>query len=501
MGLFGVLHELFEPVLPGLVAAGVSILVLLLSRLVFREPALKRKLRLPVNLLLVYLVLIALLVGVQRYVPVVRGPLHLAALFVLALAIILAVSFGLFDLFLGRYRKVHLPAIVRDIAVLVVYALTIIIVLSRHGVNLTSIVTTSAVLTAVIGFALQDLLSNIISGIALQLEQPFKTDDWVMFDEQEGRVLEINWRSTKIQTLHNDIVVIPNNVITRAPLINLSSPTPIHRRKLKIGLRYETPPNEAKASILKAVRSVAGVLEEPEPYVLLRGYDDCSIGYRIHFFIEDIPRKDRIEDEVYTRIWYQLKRDGHSIPFPIRDVNLREVATEEEHQRERERAELDRFLRNIPLLQPLSSDERNRLAPLIRRERFGAGETIIHVGEPGDCLYIMASGQVDVFTQEDLCVGTLTEGSYFGEMSLMTGETRSATVVATVDCELYIVDKAAFEAVLVNNEALVDTIVAQLQQRRDELAVSQRGRDGERLSAVEIHASLVSRIRRFFNLG
>ena len=312
------LLDAIQPILPGLVTAGIFLLALIVLRVLLRRESVATKLRFPTALFFFYLGLFVLMVLAQLYWPPAYGVLHVLGLFVLALAVILAVSVAAFDLVMGRYRQVQVPKILRDIVVLIVFSVAVIAVLGRQGVDLTSILTTSAVLTAVIGFALQDMLSNIISGLALQIERPFVTGDWVKFDEQEGWILEINWRSTQLQTLHNDIVIIPNNLITRSAVINFTSPTRVHRRKLTLGLRYETPPNEAKASILRAVRGVEGVLEDPAPFVLTRSYDDFSIAYRIHFYLEDFPRKERIEDEVLTRISVpaQARRPERPLPHP-----------------------------------------------------------------------------------------------------------------------------------------------------------------------------------------
>jgi small-conductance mechanosensitive channel/CRP-like cAMP-binding protein len=497
------LLEAIRPLLPGLVTAGVFLLSLIVLRLALRRQSIAAKLRFPSALFFCYLGLMALAVLAKLHWPAGFRALYVLALFVLALAVILAVSFAAFDLVLGRYRQIQVPKILRDILVLIVFSIAVIAVLGRQGVDLTSILTTSAVLTAVIGFALQDMLSSVISGLALQIERPFKRGDWVKFDEQEGFVLEINWRSTKLQTLHNDIVVIPNNVITRSAVINFTAPTRVHRRKLKLGLRYETPPNAAKASILRAVRSVEGVLAEPAPFVLTRSYDDFSIGYRIHFFIEDFPRKERIEDEVSTRIWYQLRRDGLGIPFPIRDINMRQITEAgEERTRQRQLERTAAALGRVPFLEPLSEEERRALAGRLRRQIFAAGEEVIRQDDEGDSFYIIASGRVDVRAGGRSVTG-LGPDDYFGEMSLMTGEARTATVVAREDCECLVVDREAFAAVIRANEALVEAIVARLEERRRALqgARERAERAGEEETAEQERRTLARRIRGFFNLG
>lgn len=502
-GFFDRLRAAAEPLLPGLVLAGLFLIVLVSLRLLLRGDSLREKLKLPGSLLWLYFFTVVLVVAAQLYWTRVSAVLQGLSLFVLALALILSLAFGIFDLFLGRYRRVNVPRIFRDLLVIVVYIVAVFVIVGRFGVDLTGVLTTSAVLTAVIGLALQDLLSNFISGLALQIERPFAVNDWVKFGDQEGEILEVNWRSTKIKTLHWDIVVVPNNVITKSSLINMSVPTPVHRRKLTIGLRYEAPPNRAKASILKAVREVEGVLADPEPYVLLASYQDYSIVYRLHFFIDEMHLKERIEDRVYTRLWYQLKRDGLSIPFPIRDVNLRQVEGDEQQQADRENDRVVRALHKVPFLEPLSPEETSQLARSIRRASFGRGERIIRQGDEGDSFYIIAEGQVDVQVGEPAkTVASLGPDDFFGEMSLMTGEKRTATIVAAADTECYVVGKSAFKSLIQAHEALIEDIVARLEKRREGLAASSAEMpaltaDGQ----LREETRLVSRIRRFFGIG
>ncbi|MCK5799084.1 MAG: mechanosensitive ion channel [Deltaproteobacteria bacterium] len=502
--LVDTLKVAIAPLLPGLLLSAFLILALVVLRVVLRGDALRSKLKLPSTLIALYGVTVGLVVAAQLYWTQVTVVLTVMSLFILILALILALAFGIFDLFLGRYRGRIIPRIFRDFLVVVVYIVAIVVILGRFGVDLTGILTTSAVLTAVIGLALQDLLSNFISGLALQIERPFTAGDWVKFGDQEGTILEVNWRATKIETLHSDIVVVPNNVITKSALINMSAPTPVHRQHLTIGLRYEAPPNRVKASILKAAREVEGVLSDPEPFVLLRSYADFSIVYRLNFFINTLPRHERIEDQVFTRLWYQLKRDGLSIPFPISDVNLRHVVPDED--RARQEQDLDRIvdaLGQVPFLVPLSSEEKRTLAGRLRHVHFAVGERIIREGDKGDSFYIIAEGEVSVRVgRQGREVAALHGGDYFGEMSLMTGEARSATVVARMDTECYVVDKHAFEALIQADEALIEAIGACLTTRRQSLAASQEAmdRDHARDDAAGADSGLVLRIRRFFGM-
>ena len=235
--------------LPVVIASAVLLALTSFLRVRYRNEEFVSKFKVPAGLLVLTLVIEGAALLAASFWPEAVGELNLARSFTLTLATILLVAIAVFDSFLARVREVEVATILRDTAILTVFAVAVFVILGRHGTDVTSLVATSAVLTAVIGFALQDLLTNIIAGLALQAERPFKRGDWIGFGEQQGVVLELNWRSTKIKTLHNDIVVIPNSVLTKSELINYTAPSPVHRRRFVVGLRYEVPPNVAKASI------------------------------------------------------------------------------------------------------------------------------------------------------------------------------------------------------------------------------------------------------------
>lgn len=502
-----VLNEV-RPISSGLIFALVFLLATILLRVLLRHEPAARRLRTPSNILILYLGLFGLVVLARLVWPEVHQVLYFVSLFVLVLGAIQAMVVGVVDVFLGRYRRVEMPVILRDIGMIVIYVVTVILVLGKAGVNLTSILTTSAVLTAIVGFALQETLSSIISGLAIQVEKPFEVGEFIQFKEQIGQVVEINWRTTKIMTAHRDVVVIPNNVLTREPLINFSAPTPIHRRKVKLGLPYDVAPNRAKASILAALRDVPGVSRDPGPQVMLVEYADFSMIYRIFFFIDAFSDREPIEDRVLSRIWYQLRRDGIRIPFPIQDINVSNV--EAESARELERVEVSRCraaLDTVPFLSPLSDDERDELARRARTVGFGGGEVVIRQGEEGDSFYVVAEGEVQVRVsmqgaRQDQIVATLGAGQFFGEMSLMTGERRSATIVAARDTRLHVIDHGAFLSVIAANEELITSIGAVLAERRASLdARTSRHRDADAQRQIsDDQDTIIKKIRQFFRL-
>ncbi|MBU1220673.1 mechanosensitive ion channel [Myxococcota bacterium] len=496
-----------EPLLPGFVMAAIFLVMLLALRLKFRGVPLIRKFKKPVTIIYVYFFLFILTVSSRMYAPAFFKILNLTSLIILTLAIVLSAAGAVFDIFLGHYRRISVPVIIKDIIILVVYIVVAVIVVGQQGVDVTSIVATSAVLTAVIGFALQDLLSSIISGLAIEIEKPFKVGDWVKFDQQEGRVLEINWRSTKIETRHLDTVIIPNNVVTRSAMINFSYPTELHRQRVEVGLPYGLPPNKAKASLLRALGGIDGILSDPAPIVNLKSYDDFSITYILMFYIDNYSRKEGLEDQVRTRMWYQLNRDGITIPFPIRDVNVRTVDKERENTlRSQMEAERSMILRHVPFLEPLDDNKINILANQLRSGFYGAGETIIHQGDEGSSFYIIASGRVDVRvkTPENTMktVSSLHQYDFFGEMSLMTGERRKASIVSTEDTECYIIHKEVFRSIIEGSDSLVQAIGERLAHRSQELSTVEEQQQADIRDSLKPDAtvSIVSRIKNFFQL-
>jgi CRP-like cAMP-binding protein len=248
------------------------------------------------------------------------------------------------------------------------------------------------------------------------------------------------------------------------------------------------------------------VLADPKPYVFLRNYGDFAIEYALHFFVDDLAGRERIEAQVNNRVWYQLKRDGLSVPFPIRDLNLRLVSPDDDvAEATRRTKEITTALGQVPFLEPLSDEERQQLASQIRTEFYAGGEVIISQGQPGSSFFLIGNGEVSVRTEQPgqppRHIATLGRYNWFGERSLMTGEERSATVVASRDTEIYVIDKEAFQGIISANDALVEAISERLVAREQEL-VERREAAEERTAgqaAQDEKRSLIQRIRRWFS--
>jgi small-conductance mechanosensitive channel len=236
-------------------------------------------------------------------------------------------SLVVFDLILPRLR-VRVPSLVRDLISLSVVVLIVLTILYQRGLDPLSLVTTSAVLTAVFGLALQSTIANVFAGLALHTDRTVGIGDWVQAGSMIGRIDEIKWRSTSLRTEDGDLVIMPNSQLLDAEVQNLSRPDAVHRMWVKVGFHYRHPPNEVKRVLLEAIRDTPGVRPTPAPDCILFDFADSAITYALRYWISDFTHHTAIESEVRTRIWYAARRSELEIPFPIRTIVMPTIATE-----------------------------------------------------------------------------------------------------------------------------------------------------------------------------
>lgn len=478
-------------------------LVLALVLRVVLPPDRRSRLRLPIAYLLFNVVLVPVrgLLGATR----AGRAVELAVAFFLVLALVHLVFALVFDglpLARGRVAK-----ILQDILVAVAYFVTVMGLFSASGVETSSILTTSALLTAVVGFALQDTLGNVIGGLAIQLKRPFSVGDWVSLDgkpENYGRVIEINWRATRVVTNEQTLVIVPNSNIAKGTVVNFSEPSAVVRRGIRVSVAYDVPPARVEEVALRAMRGGAGVLEQPPPECVLATFGDSGIEYWCRFFIDDFRRRDVIVGGVGARLYYEFLREGIEIPYPIRTVHLHEKSDEQRtREAERRHDRLAEHFLAIDFLAPLGPDVLRGLAGRVRAEAYGRGEKVVREGEAGSDLFVVDRGQLAVMVEgggESHEIARLSPGDFFGEMSLMTGEPRRATVVALGDVEAVRLDKDSFREVLARDPRVVDEIGRVLAQRLAALEADAEATAGRAATPADRSSALISRIRSFFRL-
>jgi CRP-like cAMP-binding protein len=310
----------------------------------------------------------------------------------------------------------------------------------------------------------------------------------------EGEVVEVTWRATKMRTRQGNLVIVPNSEIAKQAITNYSEPAAPTRVTLDVGASYRNPPNEVKAAILEVLAHEPAVLAAPRADVLLVEFASSSITYRVRFWITDPAADDLVRDRLRTAIYYMFARRSIEIPFPIQ-VQYERV---EEPETEAERADrVQRVLSRATLFNPLSTDERRELAHLARERFFGDGEAIVRESTPGESAFVVMAGMVRVTIGSDQHeVARIREGGYFGEMSLLTGDPRTATVSAAGDCRVVEITAAAFREIALENPAVLEAISTEVARRRAELE-SARTAAASTVPVPEQAATLLSRVRRF----
>ena len=358
------------------------------------------------------------------------------------------------------------------------------------------LLTTSAVGAVVVGFALQDTLGNAFAGLGIQSEKPFRVGHWIRVGDFEGRVAEVTWRATKLRTKAGNFVIVPNNIIAKDAITNYSEPAVPTRLEVEVGASYLSTPADVKAAALEALGQVPRILKAPAPDVLLHSFDGSAITYRVRFWIADYEHDDETRDEARTAIFYAFGRRGIEIPWPIEVGYSRDWPEPDAATKQQER---ERVLARVDLFSRLTDDQRRDIAAASAIRVFGPGEVIVRQNDPGQSMFIVCSGAVRVVLEPDRReVAVIEAGGYFGEMSLLTGDARSASVIARGDASVLELDAELFRSLGAADPKAVEQIGLAAIKRRAELA---QIRDvTQNAAAADAPATFLGRMKRFLGM-
>src|SRR5438270_7003697 len=353
-----------------------------------------------------------------------------AAVILLSTALVVAlVNRYVWDFYFEKKRQTPIPHFLREVVGGVIFLVTLLFILSSgyHAeAQLTGLLAGSGVVAIILGFAGQNFFAGIIGGISIQLNRPYKVGDWLQVGDRFAEVMEINWRSTRLRTNDAIYLDIPNNEMVGHAIVNLHYPTEVHAMRIRVGVEYKNRPNRVKDALFRAASSADGVLAEPEVKIFLVDFADFAVIYEIKFYMGNHSRINEINDAVRTNVWYELKRQGITIPFPIRTLQMERKAASPVHE-DQDEARL--MLRDEALFGCLSDAQIDSLVKEARLNCFGRGENVIKEGAEGDSMFILLRGAAHVSVSKNgssIPVATLNAGDCFGEMSLLTGERRMA---------------------------------------------------------------------------
>jgi small-conductance mechanosensitive channel len=428
---------------------------------------------------------------------------------VAAIALIRLLGFALFRLLMPLARR-EPPRIIEDLAIVAVYVVYAFAQLRGAGVDLSSIVTTSAILTAVVAFAMQDTLGNVIGGLAIHIDNSVQVGDWVRVDETSGRVRDIGWRSTTIETRNWETIVVPNSMMMkgRVAILGKREGGPLQwRRTLVFMVDPGVPPARVIALVNDEMRDVpiANVARAPAPTTVLAGFEFGNLKYHLRYFLTDLNEDDMTDSMVRVHLFASLQRAGIRIAEEQRTVHS--IARDEAHAdvvRKREISRRLEMLRGVDLFSVLSEEEIGEVAERLQYAPFARGDVITKQGNIAHWLYIVAFGEVEVRYEpaagEPQVLATLRAGQFFGEMALLTGDARSATVVAKTDVECYRLDRASFQGLLLSRPEIAEGMSRVISSRRPELEKVREAAATHPPVAPPESQDLLRKIQRFFGL-
>lgn len=381
--------------------------------------------------------------------------------------------------------------------------LAFVVILLEAGVDPGGIFAGSAIISAAIGFASKDTLGNLFAGLAIHAENPFELGDWIQYDDNSahiGEVVEINWRATKVITLDLAYVIIPNGQLAQASIRNFTKPDRWSRRSLYVVTPYGVSPQRVQKIILEAIRGSFGVLDSPAPSVVTNAFTDRGVEHWVRLFTTEFGKRDKVDGMARDRIWFALARHGIELPVATHAVRLSQLPPEEE-QAEDPVARRLAALERVDLLAPLGGERLERLAGLVSDETHAGGAQIVRQGDPGSSLFVIDTGAADVRLTRpdgsDTLLATLGPGDVFGEMSLLTGAARSATVTMVEEGRLLVIEKEMLQLFLQEEPSLAERfgdVLARREQERSRAAITGTP---EHSSAPD----LLARILDFFSLS
>lgn len=350
------------------------------------------------------------------------------------------------------------------------------------GVDLSAALTALGVTSLVVSFALQDTLSGLASGLLLLADAPFSPGDWIRAGEVEGRVVDIRWRSSRIETRDGDLLVVPNAFLAGATIVNFDQPSRLHRVVVPVQVAFSNPPTSAVEMLLDAARATPNVLEDPSPVVRVVQIDDPLMGYEVHLWIDDYTYAPAVSSDFGSLVWYQSHRHAVPLPSPAFDIFHHEASTDESENVD---VAVER-LRQSPLFEQLPSDDLEQLGGASRLVRYRRGEEILDSSSRKGDLYVLWQGSaaitIDGMAAEVVEVSRLEPGDVFGLETQADDRSRRIAIRALDDCEVVVVAERVAGEVTSRNTQLSTALnhIASSRTRRIERLTKQPAHDGSR---------------------
>jgi len=417
--------------------------------------------------------------------------------------VVAVVRFLAFLILKTAYRTAKQPeasSLLKTVSSIVIYIVAFFIIFQTQypDVPLTPLFTGSTILGIVVGLALQETLGNLFAGIAMQADQPFQVGDVISIGKNGTGVVEaISWRGVKIRTFQNKILVISNAVLGKE-IIEVAPKRNLNARTVLFNTEYSESPTKIIQIVREAVRQAENVTNKIRPVVRIRNLAEGGVEWEVKYWLEDYTKHNDTDALIRERIWYVFRRE--KIAFSEPNITVYRESKPPEIAPEVVVDAITEHLNQLSIFAPLSEEETRQIANASKSRVYAPGEAIVRQGNEGTSMFVVLRGSVKVQISENSyqkTINHLGKDDFFGEMSLLTGEPRSATVIAEEETEVLQIRKEAVKPIFENNPDLVTTIVELIEERRESLAANDEGQTDE---SSESRKTVMGSIRRFFGL-
>ncbi|MGB5900247.1 MAG: cyclic nucleotide-binding domain-containing protein [Geitlerinemataceae cyanobacterium] len=377
----------------------------------------------------------------------------------------------------------------------------LIVVLQAMGLKLDSLAVVVGGLGVGIGFGLQNMAKDFISGFTLLLERKIKVGDFVELDVLSGYIKEVALRSTLIRTRNGGDVVVPNGHLIDQRILNWTLDSYVARIEIPVGVAYESDPLLVTETLLNAAYSESSVLSEPPPKVMFVGFGDSALNFELWVWVNRIDLEHYIRSSLNFNIEYNFRVSGLQIPFPQQDVWIKNpeafssgVAAKSLSDPDENRSQipvppvqsmpLRKLLQQVTYFANFSELQLRQLIEIGFRQKLAKSEILFRENDPGDAFYIVLSGSVEVFVEKlDKRLTVLPSGKFLGELSLMLGIPRTASVRAIEDTILFVINRTGFQNLLQEHSDVYELLIKELEKCQSELA--ERREELHRLGLID----------------
>ncbi|HBR57903.1 MAG TPA: hypothetical protein DEA22_10620 [Blastocatellia bacterium] len=438
--------------------------------------------------------LISLLINVFHIVKIILWMM-------LVIGIVRFFTFLLFQTALRKSEQTEIASLLKTVLSIIIYIVAFFVIFQSQypGVQLAPLLTGSTIIGIVVGLALQDTLGNLFAGIAMQADQPFQVGDVISISNRGmGVVEEVSWRGVKIRTYQNKLLVISNSVLGNET-IEVAPRNNLNGRLVTFNTLYSDSPAKTARVVLEAVRNVEYVSQKKRPLVRIRNFGDSGLDWEVKYWTERYDRINETDASIRQRIWYAFQRENIGFAFPTRTLYLEKKRAESSP--EDRAASAAEVLSQVSLFEPLTQGEIATLAGGSNIRLYAPGEMIVRRGQEGRSMFVVVRGAVEIqipTAKRNAAKIQIGVNDFFGEMSLLTGEPRSATVVAIEETEVLQIRKETLKPLFEANPDLMRCIGEIIAERRAFLKAEE---NFEESMQPDREKGVLRSIRRFFGMN